>query len=423
MDDQTQSKQAFYQVIKVVGDGSFGVVSKAVNTQTGEMVAIKQMKQDYENWDECLKLRELKALQKLKNHINIIKLKEIVQVEKKLNFITEYVQQNIWDYYNDQKKTGRPLSHDTIKSIFYQLCSAIKYMHQHGFFHRDLKPENILISAEGIVKIIDFGLAREIRSRPPYTDYVSTRWYRAPELLIRSTNYNSPVDIFAIGCIMAELFEGQPLFKGQSEIDQISKICGILGTPTKEDWNDGLIQANKQGLKLQGFDPIPLDQVLQNTPYDAIQIIQECLRWDPSKRPSISKILQHPYFKDVEKVLPWQVLEFDKNKTIPSKPKMSQEEIQKQIQQLEIQDDNNKNNNNNFNTNNNQSQKNQKQNQMQQIVSIEKKDSLNLDELEDMLNDNHNKEAESGKKVGSSNFGKNNHFIGKSSSDNHQQDI
>jgi len=92
-------------------------------------------------------------------------------------------------------------------------------MHKHGFFHRDLKPENLLISPDNVVKLIDFGLAREVRSRPPFTDYVSTRWYRAPEILLRSTNYNSPVDIFALGCIMAELYLMKPLFNGSSEID------------------------------------------------------------------------------------------------------------------------------------------------------------------------------------------------------------
>lgn len=92
-------------------------------------------------------------------------------------------------------------------------------MHKHGFFHRDLKPENLLISSENVVKLIDLGLVREIRSRPPFTDYVSTRWYRAPEILLRSTNYNSPVDIFALGCIMVELYLMKPLFNGSSEID------------------------------------------------------------------------------------------------------------------------------------------------------------------------------------------------------------
>ena len=105
-------------------------------------------------------------------------------------------------------------------------------MHKHGFFHRDIKPENLLCKGPELIKIADFGLSREIRLRPPYTDYVSTRWYRAPEVLLRSTNYNSPIDVWAVGCIMAELYTLQPLFPGRSEVDQIFKLCSVLGTPS-----------------------------------------------------------------------------------------------------------------------------------------------------------------------------------------------
>jgi len=106
-------------------------------------------------------------------------------------------------------------------------------MHRHGFFHRDLKPENLLCSGPELIKIADFGLAREIRSRPPFTDYVSTRWYRAPEVLLHSTNYGSTIDLWAMGCIMAELYTFRPLFPGSSEVDQLFKICSVLGTPEK----------------------------------------------------------------------------------------------------------------------------------------------------------------------------------------------
>lgn len=131
-------------------------------------------------------------------------------------------------------------------------------MHKHGFFHRDLKPENLLISSDNVVKLIDFGLAREIRSRPPYTDYVSTRWYRAPEILLRSTNYNSPVDIFALGCLMAELYLMKPLFSGNSEIDQLNKVTSVLGTPSKLDWPDGYILASQKHISFPSYPPIPL---------------------------------------------------------------------------------------------------------------------------------------------------------------------
>jgi len=115
----------------------------------------------------------------------------------------------------------------------FQIFQGLAFMHRHGFFHRDMKPENLLCCGPELVKIADFGLARETRSRPPYTDYVSTRWYRAPEVLLHSINYNTPIDLWAVGCIMAELYTFRPLFPGTSEIDQIFKICSVLGTPDK----------------------------------------------------------------------------------------------------------------------------------------------------------------------------------------------
>lgn len=127
----------------------------------------------------------------------------------------------------------KPFSESIIRNILYQIYQGLNFMHKHGFFHRDIKPENLLCNGPDLIKIADFGLARETRSRPPYTDYVSTRWYRAPEVLVRSTNYSSPIDIWAVGCIMSELYTLQPLFPGRSEIDQIFRICSVLGTPDK----------------------------------------------------------------------------------------------------------------------------------------------------------------------------------------------
>ena len=132
--------------------------------------------------------------------------------------------------FHDREK---PFPEPVIRNILYQIFQGLNYMHKHGFFHRDIKPENLLCNGPELVKIADFGLARELRSRPPYTDYVSTRWYRAPEVLLRSTNYSSPIDLWAVGCIIAELYTLQPLFPGRSEIDQIFRICSVLGTPDR----------------------------------------------------------------------------------------------------------------------------------------------------------------------------------------------
>lgn len=172
---------------------------------TKEIVAIKKIKKKYSSWDECVALREVKSLRKL-NHQNIIKLKEALRDGDELFLIFEYADKNILKMYENVKKEGNRLPESTIKRIVYETASGLAYMHKHGFFHRDMKPENLLINNKNVLKIADFGLAREIRSLPPYTEYVSTRWYRAPEILLRSSNYNSPVDIFALGCIMVGFY-------------------------------------------------------------------------------------------------------------------------------------------------------------------------------------------------------------------------
>jgi serine/threonine protein kinase len=125
-----------------------------------------------------------------------------------------------------------------IKLMAFDSLQGIAACHKNGYFHRDLKPENLLINSAHVVKLADFGLAREIRARPPFTEYVSTRWYRAPELLLTSTNYNSPIDIFAMGCIIAEMYLLRPLAPGNSEADQLMKLCLVLGTPPT-DWTEG----------------------------------------------------------------------------------------------------------------------------------------------------------------------------------------
>lgn len=147
-----------------------------------------------------------------------------------LYFVFEYMKENM---YQLMKNRDKLFPESVIRNMMYQVLQGLAFMHRHGFFHRDMKPENLLCCGTELVKIADFGLAREIRSRPPFTDYVSTRWYRAPEVLLHSTNYNSQIDLWAVGCITAELYTFMPLFPGNSEIDQIFKICSILGTPDK----------------------------------------------------------------------------------------------------------------------------------------------------------------------------------------------
>ena len=163
------------------------------------------MNEKFKSFKECTKLREVKSLMKLK-HTNIIKLLEVILIKGTLYLVFEFMEQNLFAWYKNYKSAGKKIHEREIRHIIFSVISALEYMHKHGYFHRDLKPENIMIAKGNHVRLCDFGLAREVRSQPPYTDYVSTRWYRAPEILLKSTTYNSPVDIFAIGCIMAELY-------------------------------------------------------------------------------------------------------------------------------------------------------------------------------------------------------------------------
>lgn len=286
-----------FQILSNLGTGTFGSVVKACNTKTGEVVAIKKMKDKFVQWEECMSLREIKSLRKL-NHPNILKLKEVIKVKDELCLVFEYLEQNVYQYYTLFREKKQQIPEIKIKSLVYQMIKGLAYMHKHGFFHRDMKPENLLVHGETL-KLADFGLAREIRSRPPFTEYVSTRWYRAPEILLKSKNYNSPVDIFATGCIMAELYLLNPLFSGSSELDQIFKIVGILGTPTQASWPEGYKLASQIGFSFPTMPTIPLAQVIPSASHDAIQLMTEMLRYDPQKRPTAAQILQHPYFREV----------------------------------------------------------------------------------------------------------------------------
>ena len=301
-----------YEILNKLGGGSFAEVYKAIKKKTGEYVAIKILKKKYSNWEECLELRETKSLKKLQDSSlnshqkgieNIIKLKEMIFIKETgtLNLIFEYMEKDLFILMKE--RTPKKLNENQIKSIIYQTLMGLSYMHKYGFFHRDLKPENLLVTGE-IIKIADFGLAREIRSIPPYTEYVSTRYYRAPECILKSNNYNSPIDIWALGCIMAEMYlHPQPLFFGNNEKEVLYKICSILGTPNHDIWNEGISQANKMDIKFPKFEPQKLENIITNASKDAIDLISQMIKWDPNKRATASNLLQHKFFNNINNLM------------------------------------------------------------------------------------------------------------------------
>ena len=291
-------------MITRLGGGSFADVYKAREKSTGDLVAIKILKKKYSKWEDCLELREVKSLQKLhsdaisyqKGQESIIKLKQIIFIKESgtLNLVFEYMERDLFELM--KSNSPKHLSEDKIRSITYQTLLGLAYMHKYGFFHRDMKPENLLCVGENI-KIADFGLAREIRSVPPYTEYVSTRYYRAPECILKSTNYNSPVDIWGLGCIMAEMYlHPQPLFFGNNEKEVLFKICSILGTPNHYTWNEGLQMAKMINIKFPNFNGVELDSIIHDASSDAIDLMKQMLQWDPNKRATAQNLLNHPFF-------------------------------------------------------------------------------------------------------------------------------
>ncbi|XP_047205426.1 serine/threonine-protein kinase MAK isoform X8 [Girardinichthys multiradiatus] len=282
-----------YTTLKQLGDGTYGSVLMGRSNESGELVAIKRMKRKFYSWDECMNLREVKSLKKL-NHANVVKLKEVIRENDHLYFVFEYMKENLYQLMKDRRKL---FPESVIRNISFQILQGLSFIHKHGFFHRDMKPENLLCMGPELVKIADFGLAREIRSKPPYTDYVSTRWYRAPEVLLRSSTYSSPIDLWAVGCIMAELYTLRPLFPGNSEVDEIFKICQVLGTVKKLDWPEGFQLASAMNFRFPQCVPTNLKTLIPNASKEAIALMQDMLQWDPKKRPTAVQTLRYPYFQ------------------------------------------------------------------------------------------------------------------------------
>ncbi|KAK9805401.1 hypothetical protein WJX73_001324 [Symbiochloris irregularis] len=281
-----------YKILKQLGDGTYGSVWKAINNQTNDVVAIKKMKRKFYSWEECMALREVRSLRKL-NHPSVIKLREVIRENDELFFVFEFMECNL---YQLMKERTSLMSEQRIRNWAFQILEGLAHIHKLGYFHRDMKPENLLVSKDTI-KIADFGLAREIRSRPPYTEYVSTRWYRAPEVLLRSALYSAPIDMFAVGAILAELFSLRPLFPGASEVDELYKICAVMGCPTRSTWPEGLQLAHAMGFTFPAFPPVSLAQLMPNAGPEALDLIASMCSWDPARRPTAVEAMRHPFFK------------------------------------------------------------------------------------------------------------------------------
>ena len=297
-----------YEIIKDLGGGSYGTVYEGINNETNEKVAIKKLKQKMDSWDDCMNQNEVYFLRKL-NHPNIIKLIEVIrEPNSDISFVFEFCECNLYEYITNHRKRKKAIQEDKIQNIIYNIARGLSYMHSENIMHRDLKPENILISLNDIniknniikIKIADFGAAKEI---PQYkdeslTDYICTRWYRAPECVLKSKHYDEKIDVWALGCIMAELYNLRPLFPGQSEFDQIDKIVRILGTPSYEEWPEGYRLMENLNMKFPQYNKKNFKSLFFDISDEAIDFMEYIFQYDSAKRPSANDLLKHPYLNN-----------------------------------------------------------------------------------------------------------------------------
>ncbi|XP_065785463.1 cyclin-dependent kinase-like 4 [Muntiacus reevesi] len=283
-----------YEKLAKIGEGSYGVVFKCRNKISGQVVAIKKFVESED--DPVVKkiaLREIRMLKQLK-HPNLVNLIEVFRRKRKMHLVFEYCDHTL---LNELERNPNGVADGVIKSVLWQTLQALNFCHKHNCIHRDVKPENILITKQGIIKICDFGFARILIPGDAYTDYVATRWYRAPELLVGDTQYGSSVDIWATGCVFAELLTGQPLWPGKSDVDQLYLIIRTLGKLIPR--HQSIFKSNQffHGISIpEPEDMETLEEKFSDVYPVALNFMKECLKMNPDDRLTCAQLLESPYF-------------------------------------------------------------------------------------------------------------------------------
>ncbi|XP_035669414.1 cyclin-dependent kinase 1-like [Branchiostoma floridae] len=291
-----------YVKIEKIGEGTYGVVYKGRNKKTGLTVALKKIRlESEEEGVPSTAIREISLLKELV-HPNIVNLQDVLMQESKLYLVFEFLTMDLKKYM-DSIPSGQYMDSMLVKSYLYQILQGITFCHSRRVLHRDLKPQNLLIDNKGIIKLADFGLARAfgIPVRV-YTHEVVTLWYRAPEVLLGGARYSTPIDIWSIGTIFAEMATKRPLFHGDSEIDQLFRIFRTMGTPTEDIW-PGVTQMPdyKPSFPSWKTNPNQLKTSVKNMDDQALDLLQKTLIYDPANRISAKAALIHPYFDDLDK--------------------------------------------------------------------------------------------------------------------------
>ncbi|KXJ14804.1 cyclin-dependent kinase 2 [Exaiptasia diaphana] len=285
--------------IEKIGEGTYGVVYKAKEKDTGRVVALKKIRLDSESEGvPSTAIREISLLKEL-SHPNVVNLFDVVHSKNSLYMVFEFVNQDLKKYMDSLPASGMNMA--LVKSYLYQLLSGIAFCHSHRILHRDLKPQNLLIDKNGAIKLADFGLARTIGVPVrTYTHEVVTLWYRAPEILLGTRYYSTPVDVWSLGCIFAEMITRRALFPGDSEIDQLFRIFRTLGTPDDNIW-PGVSDMPDYKKSFPKWPVQSLNNVIPSLQDSAIDILQQMLTYEPNTRISAKLAMNHEFFKDVQR--------------------------------------------------------------------------------------------------------------------------
>lgn len=290
-----------YQKLEKIGEGTYGIVYKAKDKLSESIVALKRIRLEAE--DEGIPstaIREISLLKELR-HPNIVRLYDVVHTERKLTLVFEYLDQDLKKYL-DVCENG--LDATIVMSFLFQLLTGVAYCHHHRVLHRDLKPQNLLLNREGDLKLADFGLARAfgipVRS---YTHEVVTLWYRAPDVLMGSRKYSTPLDIWSVGCVFAEMVNGTPLFTGTSEESQLDTIFRHLGTPDESIFPGMAELVSGSGGKHADLPVYPTPSSLQHLVPKldpiGVDLLQQMLVFDPARRITAQDARRHAFFNSL----------------------------------------------------------------------------------------------------------------------------